>query len=385
MSSQIQPNLLRRLNERKVIEVIQANGPSSRADVTRQSGISAPTVSKAVVSLIDAGLLEEIDAPQTALGRPGRLLCLGSSDVQIIGVVIDARRCWVGSAGFDGKIRTDTSPSFNTPGTYDALISKIVEHALPMMQTGKTTLGVGVSVPGLINKRTQTTLLSPNLHVTDNHTIGADLSERLGVECLIMQESHALCLGEKTYGQAKQLDDFAVLDVSTGLGMGVMNGGRLLDGHSGLACELGHITVDVQGKLCGCGNHGCLETLATESAFVQAVAEDMGRVLDIDQIIHLIRTGEYQATEHLRKNCEYLAIALAAVINVFNPTTLFVYGKIFDAQDGLFSQLLELTEKRTLRPSFADCTIQRTTVNKQLGAVAGIVHHLTAAVAPTLE
>src|SRR5258708_10817132 len=103
--------------------------------------------------------------------------------------------------------------------------------------------------------------------MTDGRSPAQDLAARLGVECNVLQESHALCLAERHYGLAKGLDDFAMLDVGTGVGLGVMSGGRLLTGHSGLAGELGHITAVADGgRRCGCGNHRCLGTVASDSA-----------------------------------------------------------------------------------------------------------------------
>ena len=126
-----------------------------------------------------------------------------------------------------------------------------------MKRAGVKTLGLGVSLPGLVDDRRGRGVLSPNVPLTDGHAPAADLAERLGMPCVLLQESHALCLAERDYGLAKGLDDFAVLDVSTGIGLGVMLGGRLLKGHSGLAGEIGHVTaVPEGGRKCGCGNYG---------------------------------------------------------------------------------------------------------------------------------
>src|SRR5205807_5237105 len=123
----------------------------------------------------------------------------------------------------------------------------------------------GVSMPGLLHRREKRTVFSPNLHQTDGRRLGEDLRNALRIETAILQESHALCLAELTYGAARGVSDFAMLDVSEGLGVGVVNGGRILEGHSGLGGELGHVTVDIHGEPCGCGNHGCLETVATDT------------------------------------------------------------------------------------------------------------------------
>src|SRR5262249_32752127 len=151
------------------------------------------------------------------------------------------------------------------------------------------------------------------------------------------------------------------------------SGGRLLTGNSGMAGEIGHITIDPNGRLCGCGNHGCLETLATESALVRAISERYNMSVDIDDVIQLVRSGELQPDDEIRQTLEYLAIAVASVLNLFNPSALFVVGKVFDAQDNMFRQLLHLVRQRTLAPILADCRIIRARASHLQGAVAGII------------
>ena len=162
--------------------------------------------------------------------------------------------------------------------------SPTLTHRL-MARPGVTTLGVGISLPGLLDYRIGKAVLSPNIPITDGHSPASDLGEQLGLSCVMLQESHALCLAEQHHGLARGLGDFAMLDVHTGVGLGVVSGGRLLTGHSGLAGEIGHITAVPDGRRCGCGNHGCLETVASDSSLAWRVSRRLGRTVDIDEVI----------------------------------------------------------------------------------------------------
>jgi predicted NBD/HSP70 family sugar kinase len=381
----VQPALLSKINERQVLRTIQARGPLSRAEVARHSGISAPTASKAVESLLRAGLLEEGEAPDAGRGRPARKLGLASRAAQVLGLVIDAEVCRVVSAGFDGKLHEGPPAEFATPGRYEELIDSFVDCAHQIVaRTGMATLGMAVSVPGLIDYRHQRGVLSPNVPFTDGHSPSRDLTERLGIECVMVQESHALCLAERYYGEARGIDDFAMLDVSTGVGLGVMSGGRLLTGHSGLAGEIGHVTVEIDGRQCGCGNRGCLETVASDRALAAGISRRLGRRIGVEEAIRLAQDGDAVATAELDLTCRYLAIGLAAAINLFNPSTLFVHGRLFEADGNLFRRLIEETGKRALPPSFADCRIIQARGSKRQGAVAAVIEHLTNSVVPAL-
>lgn len=376
MSSVIQPQLLRRMNVRRLLEHLQTSGPSTRADLTRSTGSSAPTVSKAIAALMDSGLVEEGDSPAAALGRPGTVLRLARAAAQVIGVVIDARQCQVVPAGLDGINHDDVIETFPTPRTYDALIDQITESVRRLTRRSARTLSIGISAPGLINRREGRCTFSPNFHVTDGHSPALDLSNRLGIHCTLYQETQALCLSERMFGGTELLDDFVVLEISTGLGLGVFNSGVLLEGHSGLAGELGHVTVVPDGRICGCGNRGCLETVATDSALAHVLSEQIGRTVDIREAVSLIRKGQLETEKPLRATCEFLAIAMAAAINIFNPAHLFVHGHLFEAQDGLFELTCELTRRRALAPSLQDCTIRRSRFSKAQGATAAAIQSL---------
>ncbi|HEV3437186.1 MAG TPA: ROK family transcriptional regulator [Gemmata sp.] len=379
----IRPAVVGKLNERQVLRLLQTRGPLSRAEVARKSGLSAPTVSKAVASLLKAGLLEEADAPELARGRPAPKLRLATRSAQVLGVAIDAGHCEVVSAGLDGELHGDVAV-VPTPGTYAELLDVLEEATRQLIaKPGVTTLGLGVSLPGLVDYRQGRGVLSPNIPMTNGHTPAHDLGARLGLESTLLQESHALCLAERHYGLAKGLDDFAVLDISTGVGLGVMLGGRLLRGHSGLAGEIGHITAVANGgRRCGCGNTGCLETVVSDSALAWHASRKLGRPVAVDEVIALARTGQVNLTAELDEIAGYLAVGVAAVINLFNPAVVFIHSPLFDIDPALFSRVIEQAGQRTLPPSFAECRILRAEGSKHQGAIAGVIRHLTDAIAP---
>jgi N-acetylglucosamine repressor len=378
MRSRARPPLLRHLNERQVLEALQAQGTLSRAQIARHTGISAPTVGRVVATLLAQGLLEESQARPEWWGRPGMGLRLASRTASVLGAVVGANCCELVPAGLDGAIREDQVRQFPTPPGYDDLVGAFVKHARQLMD-GSTTpvLGLGISMPGLLDRRAKRTVVSPNVHQTDGHALGADLQERLQLDTAILQESHALCLAEQLYGAARGVDDFALFDLSEGLGVGLVNGGRIIAGHGGLAGELGHVTVELDGRPCGCGNHGCLETVATDRAFAAAVAERLGEKRTVEEIIAQVRAGALRVDAEVERVLQYLAVGVAAVINLFNPSKLFIYGRFLDVGPDVFDRLLALTARRALAPSLADCEIIRARGNKRLGAVAGIIHRLT--------
>jgi predicted NBD/HSP70 family sugar kinase len=381
----IRPALVGKLNERQVLRVLQSRGPLSRAEVARESGLSAPTVSKAVASLLKVGLLEEADAVELARGRPAPKLRLATESAQVLGIAIDVGHCEVVSAGLDGALHDDTL-AVPTPATYPELLSALERAARRVMaKPNVRTLGLGVSLPGLVDYRKECGVLSPNVPATNGHGPAVALAERLGVECTLLQESHALCLAERHHGLARGMDDFALLDVGAGVGLGIMSGGRLLKGRSGLAGEIGHITAVAEGgRKCGCGNTGCLETVASDSALAWHASQKLGRRVNVDDVIELAKSGVVDLRAELREVAGFVAVGVAAVINLFNPGTVFIHTPLFEIDATLFETVVGKARERALPPSFADCNIVRAKGSKRQGAVAGIIQHLTDSVAPEL-
>lgn len=356
--------------------------------MTRRLGVTAPTVSKAVSSLLRGGLVEEYEHKHDGIGRPAKRLRLATERAQVLGLVIDARECRLVGASLDGELHEDSLHTFATPKTYRGLISKVVRLAEQLVARDRVeTLGMGISMPGLIDHRTQTGVQSPNCPITDGRSPASDLAKLLGFDCVLLQEAHALCIAERHYGESdngKALDDFAMLDIGSGLGLGVVSGGRVLTGHGGLAGEIGHIPRVPDGQLCGCGKRGCLETLVSESAMLRQVSARLGREIGMVQLQQDVACG-LSIKRELNEISEHLAFAVSTVISLFNPSTLFLSSQLFDLDADLFDRLIVTVSQQTLQPSFADCRIVRAHGSKRQGAIAGIIEYLTDSLVPGLD
>lgn len=387
LNRKIRPALLRQLNERAVFEIVRDHGPISRAELTRQSGITAPTASKVVGTLLEAGFLEEVDSNAGSIkaGRPSKVYRLGTELVQVLGATMDVRRCSVLAAGLDGQVDPAHALEFATPSTYHELIDALADRAKTLMRRPVTTLGLGLSTPGEVDVKNQRVLLSPNLHVTDGQSPGRDLQERLGIETVMFHETVGTCLAERAYGVARGMNDFVMIGVYEGYGVSVVSGGKLLLGKDMMAGELGHVTVDLNGQKCGCGNTGCLETVATDPAFARACRAKLGRSMEVEEIVQLSRDGKIDVTEPLNQTLEYLGVGIAAAINIFNPQAVLVCARMLDARPDAFERLKKCVEWRALAPMLNGCQILRAEGNTRQGAIASIIQHLTHTLWPAID
>ncbi len=378
ITSNLRPQLLGRMTQRAVVEALRSKGPMSRADIARLTGISPTTVSSAVTQVVRAGLIEETDAEITGPGRPGKILRLTADSAQVIGVSVEPEFCEMILGGVDGNPNPDSRVRFPTPNTYTRLLAEIERFARPWFARPNTrTLGLGLSLPGIIDPTGERSVFSPNFHQTDDQRPGHDLRERLGLTTVLIQESDALCLAEQ---RVHGVDDLAIIDYAGGLGVGGLVGGRLLGRHIGLPRELGHVMVVRDGERCGCGSSGCLETVATDAAFARMVSAKLNRSLTVEEAL-AVADGH---PEELDTVLEYLAVAVAAGTNRFAPPLIVLHGRMLERAD-LMAQLTERAARRKLAPFRDRCRLVRASTTKAEGSVAGILDHLFEELGPTLQ
>lgn len=387
MSRTARPSLLRRLNERMVFDLIRRGGPTSRAELKRLMGVSAPTVSKAVARLLRGGFLEEVGvAPVGGAGRPVVVYRLARQGIQVLGAAIGARHCEVVAAGLDGRPDEQRMLRFNTPKTYPALIAALARCVRELAATpNMTTLGLGVSVPGEYDVPRQRVLLSPNVPILNGQSPATDLRGRLTMEVAVIHDITGSCLAERQYGEARDLTDFVYIGIYEGFGASIVSGGRLLEGQRGMAGELGHVTVELNGERCGCGNSGCLETVATDTAFAREASARLGRTLEVREAAKLARDGDPTARAALDRTLTYLSVGLAAAINIFNPQAIFIASRILEEDVDALDRLRTLTARRALKPLADRCRIVRIQPRTADAAVAGILDHLTNRLGPTVD
>ncbi len=385
--SPIQPRLLSRINERLVMRMIREKGPLTRAEMAKSIGITFPTVNKAVSSLLDAKLLEEVAESPSGPGRPAKSLRLATEDSQVIGITLSDTECVVASAGLDNVIADGSSIAFETPATYDSLLVKLTVSARELMKTEhRNTLCVGVSVPGIVDYQSQQTILSANLPMLNGKWIGRDLQSLLGVECLILRDAHAFSLSERLHHETGDLSStIAMLDHSEGIGLGLTLNNQFLTGSNGFAGELGHVVFAIDGEVCKCGKRGCLETVASEWALELKASKALGRKVQLPEILELAKAGDERVLQELEHMCDHLALGVACVINVFNPSTFYVYGRCFRDLPGLLDKLVEKSKPHVLGPSFAACTFAHASGGELDGTIASVINYLTDSLVPNLD
>ncbi len=185
------PTLMRRINIRQLLDAMRVLGPCSRVDLTRHTGLSAPTVSKVMKELLLRQLVETLSTPkQPSTGRPSTIYQLARKKIQFLGLVIDIEQCRVVSAGLDGKEDLERTRVFETPKSYADLITTVSRHLQQVAaeKEGAEVLGVGISVPGLIDESEGRQVFSPNVHYMNGCYPAQDIADATGYITHVVQE-----------------------------------------------------------------------------------------------------------------------------------------------------------------------------------------------------
>ncbi|MGA8538937.1 MAG: ROK family protein [Terriglobales bacterium] len=235
-----------------------------------------------------------------------------------------------------------------------------IQRMLEKFRDSAPLFGIGVGVPGIIDMQTGLLRESPNLPGWADYPVRAEIERRLKTVVILENDANVAALGEKWLGAAKEFSDMAMLTLGTGVGGGLVLGGTIWRGANGMAGEVGHITVEPEGHLCGCGNHGCVEQYASATAVVrmarEAAAGDarsaLARAASSDpefsakSIYNLAIQGDENARRIFRDVGRYLGIALAGLINTLNLPIYVIGGGASSAWDAFSPALFEELRRR---------------------------------------
>ena len=257
----------------------------------------------------------------------------------------------------------------------EAVLSDIVNaiETLRQKHGAGGLAGIGVGVPGFIRMKEGIITGSNNLPYLEHLPIRDEISRRLGAFVILENDANAAALGEKWMGAGQHVDDLVLLTLGTGIGGGIICGGRIVRGSVGMAGEFGHITAVPGGNPCGCGNQGCLEKHASATAVTgMARLMQLGEDLSAKEVFELAKrddpVGE-KARTIWRVVGENLGAAIAALINTFNFPLYLLSGGVLPAWELFEPHMTRVARERsfTLRATLTETQISKATLGNEAG------------------
>ena len=364
---------VRRHNLGVVLRHVAERGPRSRAAIAQETGLNKTTVSSLVGELIDFGLVRETEVElRGTVGRPALPVELSGRRVVGLGLELGVDFLAVRAADLAGEERHGALVTTDNRGrpVDDVLdeLARLADDALAAVrEQDLLTAGAVIALPGLVDSDGRL-LVAPNLGWT-GVSVPELLAERLGRPPFPIEaenEANLGALAELWEGAGREFTDFIYVSGELGIGAGLIIGGELFRGAHGFGGELGHTTVDPEGALCACGNHGCLETRVALGALLSAAGLDPGaRVGDLAE---RAGDGDERVLAALADAGHWLGVGVASAANLMNPGGVVVGGYLATLAPWLMPGLQEELDQRVLSAEWDAPRI----LTSALGAEAGV-------------
>lgn len=336
----------RDINRRIVLNLIRGHQPISRADLARHSGLQRSTVSVIAEQLIAERWITEGANGHTLRGRRPRFLHLNKGRVGIIGINIRPATTGIALADLDANfVAQESFPTSSDPEKFIKDLAPRLKKLIKM-RPEITCEGIGVSLPGRVDLTSHRLVFAPNLGWADFDLKGA-IERATGLPVELENAANSCALAEIWFGrQALGVRNLVAVTVSEGIGVGMILNHQLIQGSTGMAGEFGHTAIVPDGLKCGCGNRGCWERYASNSAAVRYYLESASRVRNsrsenretgaapsFDDLLRLTEQGDTKAEGAIRQMADYLGRGIAVLVTGLAPDVIVVIGEITRAWD----------------------------------------------------
>lgn len=374
-------------NESLIVNTIRRRGPISRVDIVKLTGLTAPTVTNISSKLITHGLIQEYMVGEYSGGRRPVLLKANSEKTNMI--IVDIRSKEMVGYLINGGLEIKQEICRDIQKLEQEKILSLLEDVIAechASEDGQLALAIGIIVRGPVLSREGLSLFSPSAGWR-NVPLKYIVEKRFQLPVFVENDMRAMALGAYHYGPYRDVKNAIFLGVGGGIGSGIILNGELYRGLGDSAGEIGHTVVDTNGCLCSCGNRGCLEAMASESALVNRMVKSImaGERSLVSQIVkndlqairpkHIYAAaeeGDLLSIQKLQYVAQYIGMGVANIINIFNPQLVLVGGGIVKGRRFMEETMMQVIKERALASCYSQARIEFSSEGRQ-DALKGIV------------
>lgn len=388
---------LRQVNLTAILNYIRQKAPLSRAALAELTGLNKATVTRLIRDLIDHGFVRETGFQSSPTGRPSIMLEMDPEGGYILGARLDVDGSTIIVTNFSAEVIWRHEIGHNLTDSPQMIQDNLL-HLIEMAHNhvpsnDRPILGLGISLPGLVDVSTGTLLFAPNLGWR-NVPFKEWLRSHFSFPIYADNEANMAALGESYFGSARNCDYVLYVNITAGVGGGIVLNQQILPGTSGLAGEIGHMTIDPSGPKCKCGNYGCWETYIGLPVLFRRVREaislDQPSLLsdevlnqinqhNVPLLVEAAEKGDRAALAAMEETGRYIGIGVANLINVFNPQRVVLGGYLNPAYGVMLPAIRQEVGNRALRWSREATdivTAQYGSDASVMGAIATIYNHV---------
>lgn len=348
-------NQLRKLNlKQSIIRELYQYKQLSIHYLSKTIKMSTPTITRAIDELIEEDMVREIGIGESTGGRRPSIYGLKASSRYVIGIDLERYFIRMGIFDFDNKPVSEIHELNEGLETHTDIPGFLAEKVYELIEAynidRNKLLGIGISLPGLIDLRSGISYT----YLNTGRPTAKELMDRLGLPVFLEQDTRSMAWGEQAFGLAHGHQNVLCLNIGSGIGLSMILNGKIYTGHSGYSGEFGHIQIEPNGQLCHCGKIGCIETVASGKVLISKAKKDItegsitqisGMIdgdlnkLNIKVILDAARAGDQYAIDLLGRIGEALGKGLSTLIHLFNPELIIIGGEMSKAADFLISPI----------------------------------------------
>ncbi|MYL40781.1 ROK family transcriptional regulator [Virgibacillus salexigens] len=372
--------LMKSVNKSIILNKIRTSEPISRAQIAKDTTLTPPTVSSIVKELIDQGIVMESELGKSMGGRKPTMLHINSDAYYVVGVDAGPETVACMLTNLSGEVFERISSKVIKPTTNTKFLAVIKENIQKILHTSpiqsEKIIGIGVAMHGVVNVKDGVSQIAPNLGVS-NIPIKQELEEAFGLTVRVENDARAMALGESWFGGHGGVHSMVAVNIGRGVGSGIIINKQLYHGAEDIAGEIGHMTIDINGPICDCGNPGCLQTFITGTAIADRaqskLALENGSNLTGKKVFERAQHGERGYIELLQETGIIIGIGLINLIHLLNPEKIVLGGGVMKGEKFIFPHIKDTIKQRALTSKAKETEITITNLGDDatlLGAVA---------------
>ncbi|MEG0630700.1 MAG: ROK family protein [Christensenellaceae bacterium] len=345
---------IKNANRSLVLEVLNTMGMTSRTKLAEVTGLTKTSITNITTELISKNIICEVGCGESEIGRKPTMLDISNQSPCAIGISINRDFVYVSLVNLRGDLLSEESYVLHQTETQKSLIEGIYHCCDRIFKIANEEkkidiIGIGVASIGPLDIKHGKILSPPHFKGLKDILIVEMLEKKYELPVFLDNDMNASAIAEKLFGYGKELTNFISMGVTNGIGAGVVINKKIYRGNNGFAGEVGHISIDLEGKKCPCGNRGCLELYAGIPFIVEETKKQLKKtensllnnLTDIRwlDIIDAAQKGDKVCINVIKKLAEYLSVGLITLINVYDPQVVFLGHEVVIAKELIIDEL----------------------------------------------
>ena len=357
------------MNRSLVVRTIKRKKNCSRAELAVITGLKQASITKIIAALIELGIVCETGLVSGARGRRSIGLALNDTMYQVVGLKMARKSFSIGLYDISGNEYCYQTEALDIRKEPEIAFARMKEAVAKLVAESNRVVAIGIAIPGPYLKQQGRIALVTEFPGWNNINFLKEFEECFNIPVYIEHDANAGALAEWWFGPYSRESGVMVhILASEGIGAGIIVDGRLLSGSQGIAGEIGHMSIDINGKPCECGSYGCLEQYCSAIALQKNTIEALKNASDNplnrfseltpEIIIYEAHSGNPLAGQMLKQVADYIGYGIVNIVNLYNPDIIVISDILAKGGDILLSRINSVVQKRVLPAVYANLSIE---------------------------